>query len=48
VKCERGMRVDRLVVRAIPELIDCGLFDPAIKAYGHYDMEFLRKDVLRI
>lgn len=46
VKCERGMRVDRLVVRAIPELIDCGLFDPAIKAYGHYDMEFLKKDVL--
>jgi hypothetical protein len=40
------MRVDRLVVRAIPELIDCGLFDPAIKAYGHYDMEFLKKDVL--
>ena len=46
VKCERGMRVDRLVVRAIPELIDCGLFDPAIKAFGHYDMDFLAKDVL--
>ncbi len=46
VKCERGMRVDRLVVRAIPELIDCGLFDPAIKAFGRYDMDFLAKDVL--
>ncbi|MCX6619958.1 MAG: hypothetical protein NTY38_02540 [Acidobacteria bacterium] len=46
VKCERGMRVDELVVRAIPELIDCGLFDPAIRAFGHYDIEFLKKDIL--
>jgi hypothetical protein len=29
-----------------PELIDCGLFDPAIKSYGHNDMKFLSKDVL--
>ena len=46
VRCERGMRVDELVVRAIPELIDCGLFDPAIRAFAPYDMNFLKKDVL--
>ena len=46
LKCERGTKVGELVVRAIPELIDCGLFDPAIKAFGHYDMEFLKRDVL--
>jgi len=34
-------------VRAIPELIHCGLgFNPAIKSYGLYDLHFLAKDVL--
>lgn len=37
----------RLVVRAIPELIHCGLgFDSQIKGYGHYDLGFLKSDVL--
>jgi hypothetical protein len=47
VECEGDIRVDQLVVKAIPELIHCGLgFNPAIKSYGLYDMDFLRKDVL--
>ncbi|MCX5772517.1 MAG: hypothetical protein NTZ09_19910 [Candidatus Hydrogenedentes bacterium] len=46
VDCQGEFTVDRLVVKAIPELIDCGLFDPAIKSYGRYDMDFLRKDIL--
>ena len=47
VECSGEAGVDRLVVRAIPELIHCGLgFDPAIKAYGPYDLRFLEKDVL--
>lgn len=40
-------RVEKLVVRAVPELIHCGLgFDPAIKSYGKYDLDFLKKDIL--
>jgi hypothetical protein len=46
VECDGEISVDRLVVKAIPELIDCGLFDPSIKSYGRYDMDFLRKDIL--
>src|SRR5205807_24292 len=47
VECTGRLRIDRLVVRAIPELIHCGLgFDPAIKSYGRYDLEFLKKDIL--
>jgi hypothetical protein len=47
VECSGGSSVTRLVVKAIPELIHCGLgFDPAIRSYGHYDMDFLRKDIL--
>jgi hypothetical protein len=39
--------VQSLVVKAIPELIHCGLgFNSAIKSYGLYDMEFLKKDIL--
>src|SRR5262249_16412437 len=31
----------------IPDLMHCGLgFNPAIKAFGLYDMDFLKKDVL--
>ena len=47
VECVGNISVDRLVVRAIPELIHCGLgFDPAIKSYGLYDMNFLKADIL--
>ena len=47
VQCQGDLVVERLIVKAIPELIHCGLgFDPQIKGYGHYDMEFLRKDIL--
>jgi hypothetical protein len=36
-----------LTVKAIPELIYCGLgFEPRIKAYGPYDLQFLKRDVL--
>jgi hypothetical protein len=47
VECEGDARVGKLRVKAIPELIHCGLgYDPQIKSYGHYDMEFLKNDVL--
>jgi hypothetical protein len=47
VNCTGESRVEKLVVKAIPELIHCGLgFDPAIKSYGRYDMDFLKRDVL--
>jgi len=47
VDCSSGCRVDRLVVKAIPELMHCGLgFDPEIKSYGRYDMAFLKRDIL--
>ena len=47
VDCSGGCRVDRLVVKAIPELMHFGLgFDPEIKSYGRYDMAFLKRDIL--
>ena len=47
VKSDGKARVDKLEVRAIPELIHCGLgFNPAIKSYGLYDLNFLKKDIL--
>ena len=47
VQCEGGSSVEKLVVKAIPELIHCGLgFNPEIKSYGLYDMEFLKADIL--
>src|SRR5262249_48742104 len=47
VECTGTLRIAELVVTAIPELIHCGLgFDPAIKSYGRYDLEFLKKDIL--
>lgn len=37
----------RLIIRSIPELMHSGLgFDPQIKSYGKYDLEFLKKDIL--
>src|SRR5216117_3046926 len=39
--------MEKLAVKAIPELIHCGLgFNPEIKSYGIYDMDFLKADVL--
>ncbi len=39
--------LEHLSVKAIPELMHCGLgFDPQIKSYGRYDMDFLRRDIL--
>lgn len=47
IECKGDIRVDKLVVKAIPELIHCGLgFNPEIKSYGLYDMEFLTRDIL--
>ncbi|HET6327996.1 MAG TPA: hypothetical protein VFG04_25155 [Planctomycetaceae bacterium] len=47
VEVAPGGQLDRLVVKAIPELVHCGLgFEPAIKAFGHYDLAFLKRDVL--
>jgi hypothetical protein len=47
VQCPAGVRVEQLVVKAIPELVHSGLgYDPAIKAYGCYDLPFLEKDIL--
>ena len=49
IQIERSGRIalERLTVKAIPELMHCGLgFDPQIKGYGVYDMEFLKRDVL--
>jgi hypothetical protein len=39
--------LERLSVKAIPELIHCGLgYNPQIKSYGLYDMDFLKRDIL--
>lgn len=47
VQCGGELKVAELVVKSIPELMHCGLgFDPAIKSYGHYDLDFLRRDIL--
>jgi hypothetical protein len=47
VRCDGQISVEKLVVKAIPELMHCGLgFNSSIKGYGLYDMEFLKKDIL--
>ena len=47
VECEGNISVERFGVKAIPELIHCGLgFNPEIKSYGVYDMDFLKADIL--
>jgi hypothetical protein len=39
--------LEQLTVKAIPELMHCGLgFNPQIKSYGLYDMDFLKRDIL--
>ncbi len=47
IEGQGGIRVEKLTVTSIPELIHCGLgFNPQIKAYGLYDLEFLKQDIL--
>ncbi len=49
IRLERSgaIEVERLEVKAIPELIHSGLgYDPQIKSYGRYDWAFLSRDVL--
>src|SRR6266487_838816 len=47
VEGQGRITVEKLAVKAIPELIHCGLgFDPQIKSYGLYDVEFLKTDIL--
>jgi hypothetical protein len=47
VRCSPGSSLQKLEVRAIPELIHSGLgFPSAIKHHGDYGLEFLKKDVL--
>ena len=47
VEGKGNFNVEKLVVKAIPELIHCGLgFNPEIKSHGLYDMEFLKPDIL--
>jgi hypothetical protein len=42
-----AVSLERLAVKAIPELMHCGLgFNPQIKSYGLYDMDFLKRDIL--
>ncbi len=39
--------IEHLTLKAIPELMHCGLgFDPQIKSYGVYDLDFLKHDIL--
>jgi hypothetical protein len=46
-ECKGQINVEKLAVKAIPELIHCGLgFNPEIKSYGVYDMHFLKADIL--
>jgi len=46
VDCGGNVSVDKLVVKSIPDIIHSGLFNPAIKSHGPYDLEFLKKDIL--
>ena len=47
VEGQGEIHVDKLTVKAIPELIHCGLgFNPEIKSYGPYDLDFLKTDIL--
>ena len=42
-----AITLEHLTLKAIPELMHCGLgFDPQIKSYGHYDLDFLKRDIL--
>lgn len=39
--------IEKMAVKAIPELIHCGLgYNPEIKSYGVYDLEFLKAELL--
>ncbi|HZR16774.1 MAG TPA: DUF4185 domain-containing protein [Verrucomicrobiae bacterium] len=42
-----NLQIESVTVKAIPELIHCGLgFDSQIKSYGKYDLSFLSEEVL--
>jgi hypothetical protein len=47
IRIDGDLSVEKLEVRAIPELMHCGLgYNPQIKSFGVYDMDFLKADVL--
>ncbi|HTL57372.1 MAG TPA: hypothetical protein VL361_16935 [Candidatus Limnocylindrales bacterium] len=47
VECDGAAKLEKIEVRAIPELMHCGLgYNPQIKAFGVYDVDFLKADVL--
>ena len=47
IECTGTVSLEHLTIKAIPELIHCGLgFNPQIKRYGLYDMDFLKRDIL--
>lgn len=47
LECSGAMACDQLTIRAVPELMHCGLgFNPQIKSYGLYDLAFLKRDIL--
>ena len=47
VESSGSINLQNLEVKAIPELMHCGLgFNPEIKSYGVYDWDFLRRDIL--
>ena len=48
VRCDGNASVERLIVRAIPEIVFCKFgSQPFCPQYGPYDWEFLEKHVLR-
>jgi hypothetical protein len=46
MECEGDVCVDKLAVKAIPELVHCGLNTSSIKSYGPFDVPFIKRDVL--
>jgi len=49
IRVERtaGINLENFEIRAIPELMHCGLgFNPEMKSYGLYDWDFLKRDIL--
>ncbi|MCC6795361.1 MAG: LamG domain-containing protein [Candidatus Hydrogenedentes bacterium] len=48
IQCQGAPKLQRFIVRSIPELMFCGYPTGAgkVEGYGAYDFDFLRKDVL--